>query len=126
MRWLVGNGKRIRFWEDNWIGGKPLIYNKFSGLQEPLKRRVGLKVEDFIDERRKWKHLSTLDIPNREDPLIKELKDMISYHTLPLHTQLDEVVWDRWTNGRFLVNFVYQLIFEKDQTSISWSKIWNS
>lgn len=85
-----------------------------------------MKVVDYIDAQRNWKGLSTLDIPKREDPLIKELEDLTSHHLLPMHAHSDEVVWDRKMNGRFSVKSVYQLIFEKDKTSISWRKIWIS
>ena len=88
------------------MGGKPIIYNKFSGLQEPIKSNVGTKVEDYIDDQRKWKQLSTLDIPNRKDLFVKDLEEMMCHHTLPIHAQWDEVIWDRRTNGRFSVGFV--------------------
>ena len=57
VRWIMGNGKNIRFWEDNWIGGKLLSYNKFRKQMETLKAEVGLRVVDYIDPRRKWKKL---------------------------------------------------------------------
>jgi hypothetical protein len=25
FRWLVGNGKQVRFWEDNWLGSCNLV-----------------------------------------------------------------------------------------------------
>ena len=54
-----------------------------------------MKVEDYIDNQRKSKCLSTFDIPNREDFLVKKLEEMMGHHTLPIHSQWDEVIWDR-------------------------------
>ncbi len=56
-RWIVGNGHSIKFWEDNWLGGKPLVFRKFKRLMELLNVEIGRKVEDFIDHGRKWKKL---------------------------------------------------------------------
>ena len=84
------------------------------------------RMVDYINDRGKWKELSTLDIPNSEDSLIKELEDLICNSLLPMPNQKDEVVWDRRTNGQFLIKFSYHLIFENDQITISWKKIWIS
>ena len=32
VRWMVGNGQKIRFWEDNWLGEKSLTHSKFCDL----------------------------------------------------------------------------------------------
>ena len=53
VRWVVGSGQNIKFWEDNWAGGKPLAYNNFSILMEKLKAKVGVRVEDYIEPGRK-------------------------------------------------------------------------
>ena len=39
------------------MGGKPLVFNKFKRLMELLKEDMGRKVEDYIDQGRKWKKL---------------------------------------------------------------------
>ena len=33
VRWIIGNGHSIRFWEDNWVGGKLLVYKKIKRLR---------------------------------------------------------------------------------------------
>ena len=48
-RWIVRNGHSIIFWEDNWMGGKPLVFKKFKILMELLKEDMARKVEDYID-----------------------------------------------------------------------------
>lgn len=40
---------------------------------------------DYINDHGKWKELSTLDIPNSEDSLIKEMEDLIYHNVLPMH-----------------------------------------
>ena len=46
---------------------------------------LGMRVVDYINDRGKWKELSTLDIPNSEDSLIKDLEDLIYDYALPMH-----------------------------------------
>ena len=61
LRWIVGNGFNIRFWEDRWMDGKPLALSKFGRLMELLKADVGGKVGDYIDQGRRWKKLHKED-----------------------------------------------------------------
>ena len=76
-RWIAGNGHSIRFWEDNWMGGKLLVYKKFKRLMELLKEDMGRKVEDYIDQQRKWKKIYKDTYSQEDIPLLKELEEMI-------------------------------------------------
>ena len=77
VRWIVGRGKNIRFWEDNWVGGKPLIYSKFSGLMGKLKAKIGLRVENYIEPKRKWKVLALDNGTQGEVQLLMDLKQLM-------------------------------------------------
>ena len=77
LRWIVGNGFNIRFWEDRWTDGKPLALSKYCGLMELLKEDIGVKVGDYIDQGRAWKKLYKEDYPQEEVIIIKELEDLI-------------------------------------------------
>ena len=39
------------------MGGKMMVFSKFKRLMELLKEDMGRKVEDYIDQGRKWKKL---------------------------------------------------------------------
>lgn len=48
LKWQVGSGEKIRFWEDNWIGDRPLASSRFSCLMIPLKDSIGSLVINYI------------------------------------------------------------------------------
>lgn len=41
LRWLVGNGNQINFWEDLWLTDKPLTRTKYGSLQNHLQENGG-------------------------------------------------------------------------------------
>ncbi|XP_042499747.1 uncharacterized protein LOC122077927 [Macadamia integrifolia] len=45
-QWTVGNGQRINFWKDSWLGQKPI--EELYGLQLGLFDSMQAKVSDFI------------------------------------------------------------------------------
>ena len=53
VRWLVGNGNHINFWEDLWLNDKPLIRMKYGSLQGHLQEQMRNKVVNFIGLGRK-------------------------------------------------------------------------
>ena len=77
LRWIVGNGFNIRFWEDRWMDGKPLALRKYFGLMKLLKEDIGEKVGDYIDQGRRWKKLYKEGYSHEEGILIKELEELI-------------------------------------------------
>ena len=126
VRWIMGNGHNIKFWEDNWMGGKPLAYKKFRRLMEKLKAEVGMRVEDSIDPRRKWKKLKKDNFTLEDIQLLKDLEELMDSQRLPILIQEDKVVWDITPNGQFIVKSTYNLLFNKDPSPTSWRKVWIS
>lgn len=45
LRWQVGNGKDISFWDDNWIFQYPI-----RQVVQPLASHANMNVSDVIDE----------------------------------------------------------------------------
>ena len=83
-RWIVGNGHSIRFWEDNRMGGKPLVFSKFKRLMELLKEDMGRKVEDYINQGRNWKKLYKDTYSQEDIQLLKELEELIRAQRPPI------------------------------------------
>lgn len=84
LRWIMGNGFNIRFWEDRWTEGKPLALSKFSGLKELLKEDIGVRVGDYIDQGRRWKKLLKEDYLWEISILIEELEELIKEQRIPM------------------------------------------
>ena len=89
-------------------GGKPLVYNKFKRLMELLKEEMGTKVEDYIDQERKWKKLQKDTYPQEDIQLLSELEELIGAQRLPILIQEDKVVWDLTSSGKFIVKLDYK------------------
>ena len=85
----MGNGYSIRFWEDRWMGGKPLVFRKFRRLMELLKEDVGRKVGDYIDQGRRWKKLYKEYYSQEDIQLLKELEELIGAQRPPVLFQED-------------------------------------
>ena len=124
VRWIIGNGHSIRFWEDNCMGGKPLAYNKFIRLMEKLKVGVWTRVEDYIDPRRKWKKLRQDNCTLKDIQLVKYLEDLMEAQRLPILIHEDKFVWEITPNGQFTIKSAYNLLFNKDHNLASWRKVW--
>ncbi|XP_026452118.1 uncharacterized protein LOC113352522 [Papaver somniferum] len=78
IRWCLGNGQKISFWYDSWLGNTPIIEE--VGLTEYVKNYINLKVSDLILDG-KW------NVP-------EELKPIIAHYTLPaIGVGEDILVW---------------------------------
>ena len=87
LRWIVGNGFNIRFWEDRWMDGKPLALSKYGGIMKLLKEDIGEKVGDYINQEKRWKKLHKEEYSLEAKMLIKELEDVLKDQRLPLLPQ---------------------------------------
>ena len=125
-RWIVGNGHSIRFWEDNCMEGKLLVYKKFKRLMELLKEDMGRKVEDYIDQGRKWKKLYKDTYSQEDIQLLKELEVLLGAQRPPILIQEDTRVWDLTPIGNFTVKSAYKHLFSKVLCPPLWSKVWIS
>ena len=120
VRCIMGNGHNIRFWEDNWLGGKLLAYRKFRRLMEKLKEEMDFQVVDYIEPRRNWKRLRKDNCPLGDVPLLEELEEMMNAQRLPLSIQEDKLVWDKASNGHFTIKLSYTHLFYNDLCPTTW------
>ncbi|OVA06746.1 hypothetical protein BVC80_259g6 [Macleaya cordata] len=121
----VGDGRRIKFWHDNWLTETPLA-DRFKSLFR-VSRKKNESVCDFltIDEegRLEW----DLDLPRRlgdtEATEFTELQMLLSSYVL--NEGEDGRSW-RWEkNGSFTVRSCYDAIHTGGSDSFSHANIWN-
>lgn len=100
IRWLVGTGTNIRFWEDNWIGNMNLhCYNHYN-LQD--------KVSDYITPNKIW------DIPKLCTVLPMHIVNHITQIIIPNYdTACDEIIWDKNPSGKFSTKTAFHLTRSK-------------
>ncbi|KAL6142199.1 hypothetical protein ACLB2K_060482 [Fragaria x ananassa] len=94
MRWIIGNGKNIKFWTFNWVYNFPLINLLDYSVKDMTD--VDATVADFI-ENGCWnfpKLISCLDRPT---------VNVISSINIPIVDFEDEFVWGPASNGVFSV-----------------------
>ena len=94
IRWQVGNGKKIKIWQDRWLP-TPSSYKVIS--PPPLPLDVSW-VGDLIDH----------DLGVWKFDLLKRLfmpyeADLIASIALSLHLSDDKLVWAPTSNGKFSV-----------------------
>lgn len=77
VRWLVGNGNQINFWEDPWLTDKPLTRTKYGSLWNHLQEQGRSKVVDFIGTGRKWKKVELQQNALDGGVMLEELNDLL-------------------------------------------------
>ncbi|GLJ15512.1 hypothetical protein SUGI_0254730 [Cryptomeria japonica] len=83
MRWLIGNGCNIPFWEDFWLGEKPLASSpSLRRLQDAAKSFFGERVSDYFINT--WRALEDccIDHPFLL-PSARELQKALGWHLSP-------------------------------------------
>ncbi|GLT37826.1 hypothetical protein SLA2020_121150 [Shorea laevis] len=117
IKWIPKSGRNILFWEDNWVGHKPLkdiLYGPFS------LSCADLKVGDLILPNGEW------DWGKISYPIPVEIKECI--RAIPLQyfsNQQDNFSWSLSSNGLFQSSSAYCLaknIFSAQHESWNW--IW--
>ncbi|WCJ40291.1 DNAse I-like superfamily protein [Euphorbia peplus] len=118
IKWSVGDGKKSRFWTDNWVGDLgPLYLLAFGPIPENL---IHLRVTDMVDNTGMWKWDSFKHLlPNSCLFLIAAaLPCPITPHT-------DQVFWMGSSSGKFSVKSAYSMMVDDSAPSLRmWKTIW--
>ncbi|XP_019459896.1 PREDICTED: uncharacterized protein LOC109359653 [Lupinus angustifolius] len=113
--WLVGNGSKIRFWTDNWLG-EPLADT--LSIPPQTHSTLAASVADFIHDQ-KW------TIPSWMAHNFPSITDAMA--TIQINQDMsDELVWKHSTNGKLTLKTAYSF-FKPRIRQLSWCKlIWSS
>lgn len=116
LRWQIGNGSDIRFWDDNWLLPSPL-----SSLLIPPDSSHSLLVSDFILPCRTW------DRSKLARYLPQYLVEKALSFFIPFHSQQDSLVWGLTADGEFSVKsgaLLVQGLVNGDVTIVDYAWIW--
>ncbi|XVF17280.1 hypothetical protein REPUB_Repub10bG0106100 [Reevesia pubescens] len=111
LKWKIGDGSRIRFWNDWWVGAQPLI-NTLS--QQSSEIDVNAKVQDMLSSAGEW------NIQQIRDLLPQDQVDEI--RGIPLLFNLrsvDSSFWGYSKNGEFTVSSAYTVVTRSGREALA-------
>ena len=113
--WSIGNGEKIRVWQDSWIKGVPLR----ELIEGPLTRNeYDLKVTN-LKQNQVWNwELISFDLP-------QAIKDKIKAVPFQLYgTREDTIIWKAAKDGDFSTRSAYQLAIPSDNPGALFRGSW--
>ncbi|GKU87483.1 hypothetical protein SLEP1_g1877 [Rubroshorea leprosula] len=120
LRWRVGSGEKIRFWQDAWVSDRPLLD---AALLPVLEDQIDIPVSHVINPDRTW------DFQVLKQLLPKLVVEQISALPLPsFGHQEDGMYWAGSHTGVFSVKIAFHLLQNQSINihthSRNWSWIW--
>jgi hypothetical protein len=104
-RWKIGNGEKVKFWEDNWLGSSSLaiqLWNLYAIVNEKNKT-----VHDLWDG-------NTLKCTFRRrvgPSMFRDWEDILQLaSTITLNDEQDELIWTFSSNGIYSSQSLYKII----------------
>jgi hypothetical protein len=119
-RWKVGNGKKVRFWHDIWLGNCPLKI-KFPRLYR-ISRQQDFSVSDLREV--DW----NLDLRRRlGNEEVVEWNDLQEALELAVFSGgEDEVIWALEASGKFTTKSLYRLMKNSGEVDLIMTEMWKA
>jgi hypothetical protein len=113
--WLLGDGKEINFWNDNWCG---TILSKQLHIPVHISHLLTSTVSDFIVN-------GSWSIPSQVSLVYPSLSSFVSHVTIPFEHSQDRLLWKHTDNGDLQLKAAYQFILQQFH-DLNWAKqIWS-
>jgi ribonuclease HI len=114
--WLLGDGKNINFWNDEWCGA-PL--SSQLNIPDHVSQRLSASVSDFI-------YNGSWCIPPQLALAFPNLIPIVSQITIPLTFSIDKLLWKHSDNGDLQLKEAYLFKMQQFQ-DLSWANlIWST
>nr|XP_016506791.1 PREDICTED: uncharacterized protein LOC107824519 [Nicotiana tabacum] len=120
MDFILGNGGKIRFWEDAWLGHTP-VKDQFSDFYNLSLRHNGA-IADFYTSQG-WNLSLRRNINDWEMERVGLLLQMLSNAVLD-HNKMDSISWKSHSKGIFSVKSCYNMLGFSNSELWPWKKIW--
>ncbi|XP_062028777.1 uncharacterized protein LOC133744735 [Rosa rugosa] len=115
VQWLVGDGSRISFCSENWLGTPISSMHRITPVVRSL---MPVKVSDFIRDKQ-WA------IPSTFNFFFPDLASRISKVVLPLENGVDQVIWPHNAAGVLTSKEAFDFI-SPPKPKVDWCKlIWH-
>jgi hypothetical protein len=119
IRWKIGDGKKVKFWEDNWLGTSSLaiqFWNLYAILNEKNK-----PVADLWDG-------SSLKCTFRrivDETLMRDWDEVVQLaSTIIFSDSQDEIIWTFKSNGKYSSQALYRIINFRGVKPVHTPAIW--
>ncbi|PNY05784.1 telomere repeat-binding factor 1-like protein, partial [Trifolium pratense] len=120
LQWSIGNGRKIRFWNDRWLPSGIVIV-----LREVVKQPVDPCLENktidyFSDNNGGWR------LQEASDLIPTQVMNQIFGCTAAVeNVSEDKPFWPFSSNGTFTVKTAYELLLHShEQDSVLWNNVW--
>jgi hypothetical protein len=119
IKWVVGNGRRVRSWEDNWFGNSSLAI-KFWPLYviNDQHEKTISQAWDGQVLRLSFRHSVSENLMNMWYELLGIVKN------LNLQEDDDKIMWSFSSNGKFSVQSLYAVINHRGVVPVYVSAVW--
>jgi hypothetical protein len=102
-KWKIGNGRKIRLWEDNWLGSSSLAIQFW-----PLYRILNEKNKTVAEL---WDGLKCTFIRNVSEEFYQDWLDVVQLvSTINLNNDEDEMIWVFNSAGIYSSQSLYKVI----------------
>jgi hypothetical protein len=119
-RWKIGNGEKILFWEDNWLGTSSLaiqFWKLYTLVNE--KNKTVAELWDGQDLKCTLRRTASIDIQNQRDEVF-QLASTISFS----HCE-DEMILSYTSNGIYSSQTLYKIINYRGITPVYIPSVWS-
>jgi hypothetical protein len=120
IKWVVSNGQKIRFWEDQWLGNTSLAI-----LYWPLyviNEQQGKLISDIWN----GEELQLSFRRNVSERLMRMWEELNSIgESINLTEEEDSIMWSFSSSGQYSVQSLYAIINHRGVTPVFGHTIWN-
>ena len=119
IRWVVGNGRKVRFWEDHWLGNTSLAI-LFWPLYV-LNEQHGKTISDVWN----GEELQLSFRRNVSERLMLMWQDLSEVgDSIRLTEEEDNILWSFSSNGHYSVQSLYAIINHRGVTPVFIHAVW--
>jgi hypothetical protein len=120
VKWIVGNGKKIRFWEDTWVGNTSLaiLYWLLYVINEQQGKTLS-DVWDGFELKLTFRRTVSENLMNLWWELVSLMDD------LSFSEEEDHILWAYTSSGKYEVQSLYAVISFRGVAPVYVSSVWN-
>jgi ribonuclease HI len=119
-RWLIGDGKTAKFWEDKWLSNLPEL--RSLAIKDLPSKMLNQSVSQYVTNSGEWKW------ENIQDYVTNNTLLTLAGFKAPAEEGIDdEPLWGLTTSGAFSIKSAFMFLNnqnEEGQESDTWKTIW--